>query len=466
MITVEDWAEIRRLYRSEGLSKAAIARRLGISRNTVAKALASDGPPRYERPAKGSLVDAVEPRVRLLLAEYPTMLATVIAERIGWEHSLTILKDRMRELRPLYKGIDPADRVEYTPGEVAQCDLWFPPVPIPVGKGIERILPVLAMTSGYSRHTSAVMIPSRQGGDILAGMWRLLAGHPTDPTRPGWGRCPRALVWDRESAIGGKGKPTPAAAAFVGTLGVRLMLAPARDPEFKGLVERRNGFFETSFLPGRVFTSPADFNTQISEWLTTKANTRFVRSIGATITDRWPIDRAAMITLPPVAPQVGLRARVRLARDYYVRIDANDYSVDPSMIGRFVDVVAGPDRVTVTHEGAVAADHARYWGSAATITDPNHQATAKRLRGDYQATRAATARRHQLRAHADGHAVALRALPDYDALFGIDFHTNPTTPHTPEPVTDSVREHEAEAADGPDGSAPGIVRPTSQGATS
>lgn len=127
MITVEDWAEIRRLYRSEGLSKAAIARRLGISRNTVAKALASDGPPRYERASKGSLVDAVEPRVRFLLSEYPTMLATVIAERIGWEHSLTILKDRVRDLRPLYQGIDPADRVEYPPGEVAQCDLWFPP---------------------------------------------------------------------------------------------------------------------------------------------------------------------------------------------------------------------------------------------------------------------------------------------------------------------------------------------------
>ena len=111
------------------------------------------------------------------------------------------------------------------------------------------------------------MIPSRQGGDILAGMWRLLAGHPTDPTWPGWGRCPRALVWDRESAIGGKGKPTPAAAAFVGTLGVRLMLAPARDPEFKGLVERRNGFFETSFMPGREFASPADFNTQFAQWL-------------------------------------------------------------------------------------------------------------------------------------------------------------------------------------------------------
>ena len=110
--------------------------------------------------------------------------------------------------------------------------------------------------------TAAVMIPSRQGGDILAGMWELISG---------WGKVPRTLVWDRESAIGGKGKLTVEAASFAGTLGVKIDLAPARDPEFKGMVERRNGYFETSFLPGRTFTSPADFNTEVTDWLTTRA---------------------------------------------------------------------------------------------------------------------------------------------------------------------------------------------------
>jgi hypothetical protein len=110
------------------------------------------------------------------------------------------------------------------------------------------------MTCGYSRVTGAVMLPSRRGGDILAGMWAILSA---------WGGSPRTLVWDREAAIGGTGKPTVEAASFAGTLGVRLRLAPPRDPEFKGLVERRNGFFETSFLPGRTFTSPGDFTAQI-----------------------------------------------------------------------------------------------------------------------------------------------------------------------------------------------------------
>ena len=123
VLKVEDWAEIRRLHRAEGVPMKAIARQLGVGRNTVRRALAADEPPKYQRAAKGSIVDEVEAQIRELLAEVPTMPATVIAQRIGWTRSLTVLKDRVRELRPLYRPADPASRTEYRPGELAQCDL-------------------------------------------------------------------------------------------------------------------------------------------------------------------------------------------------------------------------------------------------------------------------------------------------------------------------------------------------------
>lgn len=132
MLSVEDWAEIRRLRRSEQLPISEIARVLKISRNTVNSALASDGPPKYQRPAKGSVADAVEPRIRELLQVYPRMPATVIAERIGWSYSIRTLSARVAELRPLYLPPDPASRTTYVAGEIAQCDFWFPNVVVPV----------------------------------------------------------------------------------------------------------------------------------------------------------------------------------------------------------------------------------------------------------------------------------------------------------------------------------------------
>jgi transposase len=123
VIDVDDWAEIRRLQRTEGMPVNAIARRLALSRNTARAALRSDGPPRYERAGKGSIVDAVEPKVLELLREFPAMPATVIAERIGWRRSIRVLRERVAELRPLFVPPDPCQRTHLPPGELTPAKL-------------------------------------------------------------------------------------------------------------------------------------------------------------------------------------------------------------------------------------------------------------------------------------------------------------------------------------------------------
>jgi transposase len=410
VLKVEDWAEIRRLHRAEGVPIKEIARRLKIARNTVRSALASDRAPKYERAPRGSVADAFEPRVRALLVDWPRMPAPEIARRVGWPHSLSPLKKLLTRIRPEYAGVDPVDRVVYEPGRLTQCDLWFPEPRIPVAVGQDRMLPVLVMTLAFSRFMTAVMIPSRQAGDILAGMWLLIQGV---------GRVTSTLLWDRESAIGGTGRVSVPAATFAGTLATRIQLAPPRDAEFKGMVERGNGFLETSFLPGRTFASPGDFNAQLADWLPF-ANARMVRSIQGRPVDMLDVEYPSLLALPPTAPAVGLRERVRLGRDYYVRVDTVDYSVDPQAIGRFVDVTATLDTVAVHCDGHLVAWHQRSWAKQAVVTDPGHKQTAAVLRQEFAEQR----RRRQAatRYHADGHAVTMRALPDYDALFGVDFN--------------------------------------------
>ncbi len=173
--------------------------------------------------------------------------------------------------------------------------------------------------------------------------------------------------------------------AFRGVLGTRVKICKPADPEAKGLVERGNGYLETSFLPGRTFASPADFNTQLRLWLPL-ANGRTKRPLGCAPTDRVDADRQAMLPLPPVAPLTGWSQTLRLPRDHYVRLDSNDYSVHPSAVGRCVDVTADLERVRVVCDGRPVADHERVWDIHQTISDPCHVEAAKTLRHERPTT--------------------------------------------------------------------------------
>ena len=407
MLSVEDWAEIRRLHRAEGLPIKAIARKMGVARNTVRTAIASEAAPKYERKPPGSIVDAVEAQIREQLQLDARMPATVIAERIGWSRGITVLKQRVAELRPAYLPPDPASRTSYEAGDIAQCDLWFPPIALPVGFGQQRRatqLPVLTMVTGYSRWLSGQLIPTRAAPDLFAGWWQVISRL---------GAVPRTLVWDGEGAIGrwrhGRTELTGECQAFRGTLGAKVVVLKPREPEHKGIIERAHDYLETSFLPGRRFTGPADFNTQLQQWFVL-VNARRRRVLGCAPTERIAADKAAMLALPPVAPATGWRASTRLARDHYARIDSNDYSIHPAVIGRRIELIVDLHRVRAFCDGQLVADHERAWAWHQTINDPDHLAAAKLLRKE---------RVGALRPVVELE-VEQRCLADYDTALGLD----------------------------------------------
>ena len=288
------------------------------------------------------MVDAVEPRIRELLQACPTMPATVIAERIGWTRSITVLKDRVAELRPVYLPPDPASRTTYVAGEIAQCDLWFPPIELPVGFGQTRTatqLPVLTMVTGYSRWLSAVLIPSRTAEDLFAGWWRLLRAARRGAAGAGLGR-------------GGRGRPVAArqAGADRGVPGVprrrwarRCIDLQAGRPGSQGADRAApTAIWRRSFLPGRTFTCPADFNTQLQAWLAV-ANTaaHAVAGLRPDGADRRRPGGDAGAAAGAAGDRVA-STRLRLPRDHYVRLDTNDYSVHPAVIGRRIEVRRRP----------------------------------------------------------------------------------------------------------------------------
>src|SRR3954453_7808550 len=277
---------------------------------------------------------------------------------------------------------------------------------MPVGYGQVRTatqLPVLTMVCGYSRWASAWLIPTRSAEDLYAGWWQHISAL---------GATPRVLVWDGEGAIGRwrarQPELTAACQAFRGTLAAKVLICKPGDPE--ALVERFHDYLERAFLPGRVFASPADFNTQLADWLV-RANHRQHRVLGCRPADRIEADKAAMLSLPPVGPSVGWRNSTRLPRDHYVRLDSNDYSVHPVAVGRKVEVVRGLSQVTVSCAGKVVARHGRCWARHQTLTDPAHRAAALAMSSAHREHHAPTGSDEQ---------VEQRDLATYDAAFGLD----------------------------------------------
>jgi transposase len=401
MINVDDWAEIRRLYFAEHLGIKTIARQLGVARNTVRTAVRGSDPPNYERKGRGSLVDAAEPKICELLKGCPTMPATVIAERIDWQHGITILRDRVAELRPLFRPPDPCQRTFYAPGELVQFDLWQPDAAIPLGFDQADKLWVVTSVSGYSRFMAAWMVPSRAAHDVLSGMLRCFSQI---------GAVPRTAVWDGEGCIGqwrrGKETLTEDYQRFRGTLGMGARLCKPNDPEAKGMNERSNGYYETSFLPGRSFFDVDDFNDQLTTWLK-RANRRVHATTRAVPAELIYEDRGAMRAFPPVLPDPAWRFATRLPRDHYVRVDTNDYSVNPRVVGRRIEVRVDLDCVVATCEGVEVARHRRCLAKHRTLLDPAHAMTLRMMRAEQIVTSAFEA------------TVEERDLADYDKALGV-----------------------------------------------
>ncbi len=220
------------------------------------------------------------------------MPATVIAERVRWTRPITWFRDNVRRLRPQHRPVDPSDRLTWLPGYAAQCDLWFPPRKIPLEDTSTTLLPVLVITCAHSRFMLGRMIPTRHTEDLLLGMWEMLGQL---------GRVPRRLIWNNESGIGRGKRHAHGVAAFTGTLATTLQRLKPYDPWVQGRGGATQRVLRDLRHAGRTFASPAGFDAQFADWLTT-ANARIVRTIKTRPVDRLGADKAAMLPLPPVIP--------------------------------------------------------------------------------------------------------------------------------------------------------------------
>jgi transposase len=396
VVGVEQWAELRREHFVGGRSIKELARTTGLSRNTIRRALRSYRPPGYQRAPKASVLEPFRADIHRLLKDDPKLPGVRVRELLaplGCTAGKTVVDDYLREVRPLFAP--PArtfQRTVYRPGEVCQFDVWQPRAEVPVGHGQTRQGWVVVACLGYSRAGAGVLIFSKETEDLLGG----IAGCLTR-----LGALPKELVWDRQAGIHGHGgRPSEAFAAFCGQLKVAWRFCGPADPQAKGAVERLQGYAETNFEPGRRFANDVDFQDQLDGWFS-KVNARTHKTLRARPIDRLAEEHAVMAALPVEMPDTARRWVTRVPPDPHLRIDTNDYSLNPRLVGRRVEVRADQRQVraTMLDTGEIACEHPRCFARHRTITALEH---ARALRETRQAP-AAT-------------AVEVRPLARYDVL--------------------------------------------------
>jgi transposase len=379
LLDVEQWAEIRRMANVERLSQREIHRRTGIHRDTIRRALTSPAPPNYgPRPKRPSKLDPFIGEIERLLGEEPTLSGVRVLEEIaelGYVGGKTILDDLLRELRPRF--LPPPrthQRSIYRPGELCQFDLCEPRREVPVGHGQTRRGFIVTAELPYSRAFTGALVFSKEFADIAWGMSRCLARL---------GALPKKVVWDREGAIAPRGRPTEPFLAFCGSLALAWVILDAGDCQAKGALERSHRFVHGNFEAGRRFANQLDFQDQFDRW-SERINDRKHRSTRAIVTERLAAERGRMRALPEPMPDTNRRWVIRVPPQPYLRFDRNDYSLDPRLVGRRVEVRASQSQLSAValDTGEVACRHRRVFAGGLTFTDPVHQAALEELRSE------------------------------------------------------------------------------------
>ena len=339
----------------QGMSRRAIARSCGVSRNTVRALLVAHAEQRQvehsalekppSRAPRASKLDRFHKRVAQLLRKYPNITAQRVFEILhdeGFAGGYTVVKRYVRRVRPKPKPAPSLAPPDHGPGGMAECD-WSP-YEIPLRSG--AVLDVQAF--GYAlRHSTRKAYHLFERNDLHA----LMDGHVRTFGR--FEGCAQACIYDSQKPVvlrweGNQAIYNPRFLAFAAHYEFRVT-AVRGNPNAKPRVERNFWEFETSFLNGRSFSDFDDLIAQLAHWLDHIVDQR--RRHGRTPLDRFAEECAHLVPLPG-HPYDTARVAYRLCSiDGFVDWGGNRYAIPYDYI---TDIL--PIRITQHELFVYAAD--------------------------------------------------------------------------------------------------------------
>lgn len=365
-------AEVLRLYYIEGLSIRAISKRLKIARKTVRRALGRpvgkrDAPPAPPRP---SLLDPYIDTIRAELAECPELRAPAMLERLrplGYTGGLSILRERMRELRPTPHQ-EAFLTLDFAPGQVVLVDWADFGFALP---GVPRRVSAFVMVLGYSRMLYVEFVLSQKMGSFLRCMERGLRF---------FGGVTLSDVFDNMKTVVLEHDPprdpvfNPVFVEYAARRGFAIQACTPGEAHQKGGVERGIGFIRTRFWPGRRFSSLADLNRQATVWRDTFANAREHELTGKVPQLVFEHEEKRHLKPLPDRPfDTDDRDTATVNKSFRIRFDRNRYSVPWRLVGQPVTVRADDDHVRVFLGPKQVAVHPRCWDIGQDIKHDSHE---------------------------------------------------------------------------------------------
>jgi transposase len=372
---VELYRKVRQAYFRQGMSKRAIARHFGISRDSVDKMIVYAAPPGYRRtaPVKRPKLDGFTEIIDQWLredADRPRKqrhTARRVLDRLREEHGFaggyTIVKEYVREHQR--RGREMFVPLHHAPGH-AQAD--FGEARVVIG-GVEQkahffVFDLPHSDACYVRAYPAAMAEAWADGHVHAFAF--------------FGRVPLSVLYDNDRCLVARILPDGTrkrATLFSGFLSHYVIEdrygRPGKGND-KGSVEGVVGWARRNFMvPLPEFASWDDFNTWLEEQCR-KRQADILRGHRDKIGARLERDLEAMMPLPPAPFEACDQATGRVSSQVLVRYKTNDYSVPVAYGHRDVWIRGYVDRVVIGCGGDVIARHPRCYDREDMVFDPIH----------------------------------------------------------------------------------------------
>ena len=321
-----------RHYLEQGLSKAAVARRVGVSRRTVHRWIAAGQLDRElddERVSYGprrplpSQLDPYKGIIKVRLEAYPELSGTRLFEEVqaaGYAGGYDQVRRYVREVRPRPPQ-EPVQRFETPPGHQGQVD--FAEFRTPWGKRHALVVVLgysrLMWVRYYERQTMAVVMRG------LESAFTYFGGVPSELLFDQM----KAVVVEDNREVGGRLMENPEFLRFAFHWGFRIRACRPYRAQTKGKVERPVSYIRRNFFYGRDFASDDDLNARVLRWLDTVANVRVHGTLKERPVDRFeaerphlkPLARWPYRSVAPKRPEPSAQRDEAAARPPFVEVE-------------------------------------------------------------------------------------------------------------------------------------------------